>query len=222
MAAAAANGIPVFDYLLNYSPAPPDPHPAAEMHSNTRSEHYSAADLVLPLPVWTGFTLAEFRRSYGAELEGVLVTAPVVFLSPQRGIPHKAIRCEDQVVQLAVRSIVQQANRALEAASLLIVDTSGAAVIPPGTGADRVGLTDTGALRTVGEVKPSWNWCSAWRQEHPESTLYVQYRQALAQLHYYLNTGGLRYGYLLTDRELVAVRRDPLIFGRMEISEPIK
>jgi hypothetical protein len=130
---AAADGIPLFDYLLDYSPAPPDAPPAAEMHTNTRSDYYSGADLVFDLPVWSEFTLAEFKRTYSAELGSVIVTAPVAFLSPQRGILHKAIRCEDQVVQLSVRSIVQQVNRALKAASLMILDTPGAAVLPPGT-----------------------------------------------------------------------------------------
>jgi hypothetical protein len=50
-------------------------------------------------------------------------------------------------------------------------------------------ITDTGELRTVGEVKPSYNWSSAWSQQPPESNLHCQYRQApaLAQLHYYIS-----------------------------------
>jgi hypothetical protein len=83
----------------------------------SREDNSRRADLVFHLPVWSEFTLAEFKRAYSAELGSVIVTAPVAFLSPQRGILHKAIRCEDQVVQLSVRSIVPQVNRALKAAS---------------------------------------------------------------------------------------------------------
>jgi hypothetical protein len=218
----AAAGIPLLDYPLDYSPAPPGVHSEAEMHTNTRSEHYSHYDLVHDLPLWADFTLAEFKRAHAAALESVTVAAPVAFLSPQSGILYKAIRCEDQVVQLSVRSILQQANRVLEAASVMILVTSGAVMLPPGTGAERAGFTHTGTLRTVGEVKPSWNWSSAWCEQPRKSPLFRQYRQALAQLHYYMNRAGLRYGYHLTDREVVAVRRDRLTFGKLEVSEAVR
>jgi hypothetical protein len=72
----AAAGIPLLDYLLDYSPAPPDVHSEAEMHTNTRSEHYSHYDLVHDLPRWADFTLAEFKRAYAAELESVTGLSP--------------------------------------------------------------------------------------------------------------------------------------------------
>jgi hypothetical protein len=63
----------------------------------------------------------------------------------------------------------------------------------------------TSRNRVPGDVKPSWKWSTAMRtgttwQRH-------QYRQVLSQVNWYMRQHGSRYGFVLTDIELVAIQR---------------
>ncbi|OOF98428.1 hypothetical protein ASPCADRAFT_205663, partial [Aspergillus carbonarius ITEM 5010] len=63
-----------------------------------------------------------------------------------------------------------------------------------------------GPNRAPGDVKPSWKWSTALAA-HPRLSMRTEYRQALSQVNYYMEQHGSRYGFLLTDRELVVFRR---------------
>jgi hypothetical protein len=72
--------------------------------------------------------------------------------------------------------------------------------------------------RAPGDVKPSWKWNTAQRT----GTDYQrkEYRQALSQVNYYMKQHSSRYGFVLTDHEMVAVRRlDDN--GNLQLSNPI-
>jgi hypothetical protein len=110
-------------------------------------------------------------------------------------------------------------------------DESGQTV---GEMADRIGLRfagdggegdggegDGAELRLAGDIKVSWKWKSDWRLSNTNSNEDEEYRQVLSQVHYYLNTSGLRYGYILTDREFVAVRRKGIRWGDIEVSPSV-
>ncbi|OAR02974.1 hypothetical protein LLEC1_07110, partial [Akanthomyces lecanii] len=73
---------------------------------------------------------------------------------------------------------------------------------------------DASVNRLPGEIKPSWKWKQAWLD--PNSVLRDKCLTRLAQLTFYMlqqgyqqpHQSGARYGYMLTDRDLVAIRKD--------------
>ncbi|KAF8537617.1 hypothetical protein BDD12DRAFT_911321 [Trichophaea hybrida] len=171
--------------------------------------------------------LANFLLCY--HLDAPEIHPPNAYVSPQRG-RGKTIRCEQQIVDLATRSIFTQVNRALAAASrgdrqVLMVDQTGKSV-PQGSDADRIGTnytTDDGEprIQLVGDVKPSWNWKADWRHAPADTPEHVEYRQVLSQVHFYMNEKGTRYGYILTDREFVALERDAQVYGNLMVSDVV-
>ncbi|PWY67608.1 hypothetical protein BO94DRAFT_540407 [Aspergillus sclerotioniger CBS 115572] len=57
-----------------------------------------------------------------------------------------------------------------------------------------------------GDIKPSWKWSTALAT-HLDPPLRTEYRQALSQVNYYMKQHGSRYGFILSDLELVIFRR---------------
>lgn len=58
--------------------------------------------------------------------------------------------------------------------------------------------------RCIGDAKPSWKW--SWGMQHGDQLQVREFKQVLSQLHKYMNDNGRRrYGFILTDRELVAL-----------------
>lgn len=55
---------------------------------------------------------------------------------------------------------------------------------------------------------------------HPSPNKRAEYRQALSQVNWYLKQPGSRYGFILTDRELVVFRRSNNI-GWVELATSI-
>jgi hypothetical protein len=100
-----------------------------------------------------------------------------------------------------------------------------------GSSADRVGLLypaeecesseEPPELRSVGEIKPSWKWTFELQTAEPNSPENREFRQVLSQVHHYMNVHETRYGYVLTDREFVAIRRCGQKFGDIMISKPV-
>ena len=58
--------------------------------------------------------------------------------------------------------------------------------------------------RAPGDIKPSWKWSSSLRFQ--ANTVH-EFKQVLSQVNFYMKQHHARYGYILTDRELVAIRR---------------
>lgn len=69
--------------------------------------------------------------------------------------------------------------------------------------------------RLPGDVKPSYKW-----NMHRQHTSPTEFCKPLAQLAFYMGQHGARYGFILTDRELVAVQRLDEN-GAVALSEPI-
>jgi hypothetical protein len=100
-----------------------------------------------------------------------------------------------------------------------------------GSSADRVGLLypaqecespeEPPELRSVGEIKPSWKWTLELQTAEPNRPGNIEFRQVLSQVHHYMNVHETRYGYVLTDREFVAIRRCGQKFGDIMISKPV-
>lgn len=60
--------------------------------------------------------------------------------------------------------------------------------------------------RAPGDVKTSWKW-NTDLAAHPMPSYRKEFRQVLSQLNWYMGQHQARYGFILTDRELVVVRR---------------
>ncbi|GAD92930.1 predicted protein [Paecilomyces variotii No. 5] len=79
-----------------------------------------------------------------------------------------------------------------------------------------VGNSDSSRHRIPGVMKPSWEWDSSFAQDpnHQEA-----YRAGLATLNWYMRHRAARYGFMLTDKELMAVRR--METGDLQLSASI-
>ncbi|CAG8905984.1 unnamed protein product [Penicillium egyptiacum] len=73
--------------------------------------------------------------------------------------------------------------------------------------------------RAPRDIKPSWKWNTGMATD-PKPALRREYCQALSQVNWYMKQHHSRYGFLLTDRELVVFRRlDDQ--GYLELALPI-
>ncbi|CRL23858.1 unnamed protein product [Penicillium camemberti] len=77
----------------------------------------------------------------------------------------------------------------------------------------------TGPNRAPGAIKPSWKWSTAMAT-HPRIDVRTEYRQPLSQVNWYMKQHHSRYGFLMTERELLVFRRlDDN--GNLELAAPI-
>ncbi|KAE8151286.1 hypothetical protein BDV25DRAFT_128890 [Aspergillus avenaceus] len=60
--------------------------------------------------------------------------------------------------------------------------------------------------RGPGDAKPSYKWSLDMRNNHNPS-IRLEFKQVLSQVNFYMMQHHARYGFIITDRELVAVRR---------------
>ena len=60
--------------------------------------------------------------------------------------------------------------------------------------------------RAPGDVKPSWKW-SLDMKDDPKTVR--RCKEALAQVNFYMEENDARYGFLLTDKEFVALKSMP-------------
>lgn len=63
-------------------------------------------------------------------------------------------------------------------------------------------LPATEPNRAPGDLKPSHKWSPLLNQSRTEGV-----QQPLSQAHWYMNRHRAKYGFILTDRELVAIHR---------------
>ncbi|KAK9234130.1 hypothetical protein V1525DRAFT_79617 [Lipomyces kononenkoae] len=81
-----------------------------------------------------------------------------------------------------------------------------------------VSLT-TGANRAPGDLKVSWKWHSSMRFSQ-STPLQREYKQALAQVNFYMDQHNARHGFILTNVEFVAFKRLDRN-GRLAVATPI-
>ena len=60
--------------------------------------------------------------------------------------------------------------------------------------------------RCPGDAKVSWKWQSAWRHAN-SAARQKEFKKVLAQVNFYMKQHQTRYGYTITDTELVPIRR---------------
>lgn len=67
---------------------------------------------------------------------------------------------------------------------------------------------ETGVGPNRCDLRVSWKWDSTWQMTQVPYLL-KEYKKVLAQLKFYMKQHHARYGFIITDTELVAVRRMP-------------
>ncbi|KAA8914064.1 hypothetical protein FN846DRAFT_927751 [Sphaerosporella brunnea] len=216
----------VYEYLTAFTPEGASISSKVHAGPNTRAEEYSWEDVAYPVRLWTEFTAAACTARFATELHERFVVAESVFVSPQKGGHRgKTVRTESGVGDFLTRTVSAQVNRALDASGLAILACAGA---DHKETADRVGVLETPGdgdleMRVVGDHKVSWKWRSEWRDEKYRSHKDVEYRQVLSQVAFYMRRHGCRWGYVLTDREFVAIARDEARgVGALMVSEAVQ
>ncbi|KAE8150634.1 hypothetical protein BDV25DRAFT_129397 [Aspergillus avenaceus] len=225
-----ANRISLMSYLQNPLPAIPiNPH--ADPGHNTRNRLYRASD-IRTISRWHGFNLAAIRQAY----DNVLFQANMPS-DPVPSSPPRMITSENPLKAAIQEYVVPRIRRALQIAFGHLATNNQMAMLTPisfGVG-ESASIIDafkpdtayfavdlpagTGPNRAPGDIKPSWKWSTALATQH-RPALHTEFKQALSQVNWYMKQHKARYGFLLTDRELVAIRRlDD--HGNLELAEPI-
>lgn len=73
--------------------------------------------------------------------------------------------------------------------------------------------------RLPGDAKPSYKWSMGLRN-HPAASKETEFKQVLSQVNFYMKQHHARYRFVLTDLELVAVRRLDMN-GNLQLSDYI-
>ncbi|KAJ2977820.1 hypothetical protein NQ176_g4158 [Zarea fungicola] len=220
-----------------------DPDPFQHYHrdqsdSTTSNARYQIAAVRNILP-WPEFSLGHIVNQFGALLNNVQVAGdahpitPPPFFAAEDYLREIISIYADRPVRRALTQTFQHLARApgnqMRGRTPITLGSGSLAKLIDKYAPDRAFYevpAEESINRLPGEIKPSWKWQSAW---HRDGNPFIRARVAarLAQLSYYmLQQGhgephsGARYGYMLTDRELVAFRKDDTR-GSVYMSQPI-
>jgi len=207
-------------------PLPAMPPPAGH---NTRNAAYRWQDIG-NLTLWRGFDLNAVLR-YQALLNTTFLPPDPMPLSPR-----KPVNAENTVKNRACELVHPRIRRSLRAGFATLTgnnrmrnltevsfDAGEAARLVDNFIPDLAFFVENqfgiGANRVPGDIKPSWKWSTAMRT----GTIAQQqeYRQVLAQVYWYMRQNNSRYAFILTDVELVAIKRLVVGSGNLEVSDPI-
>jgi hypothetical protein len=209
----------VLQTLLDYLSVglPPIPVGGTAPSRNTTNPRYGAEDINQVLS-WSEFNYSTIIQRYGVPLRSKQIQPDPI------ASPPAAIRDEPQFQLRFAELILPRMRRSLRAAFEQLTPELAARRLSPvtfdgGSAASIIDLfrPDTAFIavggsaasspnRAPGDLKVSWKWQSSWRYSQ---TLAEQreYKQVLAQVNFYMRQHNARYGYILTNTELVAVKR---------------
>ncbi|KAH1347497.1 hypothetical protein LV164_007205 [Aspergillus fumigatus] len=222
-----ATQVSLFSYLQAAPPVIPA-SPPSNPSRNTTNTAYGADD-IRSTAVWPGFDLQTILQRYEALLMQVQLPADPMPISPSRGVPTETALRE----KLDVYPRVRRALRAAFQHLATVGQMNGSTALEFGSG-DFAKVIDgfrpdtayfvsalpsaTGPNRAPGDIKPSWKWSTAMAS-HRIPGYRAEYRQALSQVNFYMKQHRSRYGFILTDRELVVFRRRDNN-GNLELASP--
>ncbi|KAI9824124.1 MAG: hypothetical protein M1819_001079 [Sarea resinae] len=225
-----ANNITLWTYLQQQPPALPI-SPPAHPSRNTTNKSYSFQDIRQP-GHWDAFNLQEIVQRYGTLLHGALIehnpmpTSPPSAVGGELALTSRIHTYFKDRIRRAIRSGITHARAVHQIAGLTVLEFDVgdmAATIenyrPDLAYFDPTRPYNTGPNRLPGDIKPSWKWHMGL-QNSPLNTAREEFRQALSQVNYYMNQHHSRYGFILTDRELVAIRKQDT-HGNLDLSDPI-
>ncbi|PGH33761.1 hypothetical protein GX50_03418 [[Emmonsia] crescens] len=185
---------------------------------NTRNDNYGADD-IHNVGHWAEFNLATIQQRYGAILAGARIAD-----DPFRTSPPRPINSETAVRSRVDAYLTNRVVRALRSGFAFmssIQQLTGHTItnFDVGTMAETVDNyipdvavfninlpTNTRPNRLPGDIKPSYKWSMGLRN-HPTPSKRTEFKQVLSQVNFYMKQHHARYSFILTDRELVAVRR---------------
>lgn len=183
---------------------------------NTTNPHYGADDITEVVP-WPEFNHSTIIQRYGTILNSKQIQ-PNPFTSPPAAIkdePHFHLRFAELLlprVRRALRAGFEQLAHELLLRRLSQVTFDGGSSADlidqfrPDTAFIAVGGSATSSPnRAPGDLKVSWKWQSSMRYS-PAVRDQREYKQALAQVNFYMDQHNARHGYILTNTELVAVK----------------
>jgi hypothetical protein len=225
------NNISLLQYLQAGPPALTVGDPA-ESRDNTTNQKYSHEDINY-VGNWINFYLNTIMTRYQPLLNATRIQPDPMSTT----LPH-AIRAEIALrdrfayylqvrVRRALRSGFQQllANHALGNRTIVSFGEGEQAQTVdnyiPDTAyfAENDPQVTTRVNRAPGDLKPSFKWSLGLRNSLNDREQ-REFKQALSQVNWYMKQNNARFGFILTDRELVAIRRldDD---GRLELSQSI-
>ncbi|OAT03922.1 hypothetical protein BDBG_00579 [Blastomyces gilchristii SLH14081] len=196
-----ANAVTLAAFLQNGPPhvrinAPPNPGP------NTTNTAYSWED-IHSLNAWPEFTLQHIMNRYHQLLDNT-------------SLPSESIT--------SLGLIIRNQHQGLQGLMRVSYDEGEGARImdnykPDAAFFDEMIPATTSWNRAPGEVKSSWKWTSNLRNSLLPAGC-RECRQVLSQLNFYMKQHHARYGYIITDLELVPVRRRDDV-GNLDLAQPI-
>ncbi|KAG5295322.1 hypothetical protein I7I48_12170 [Histoplasma ohiense] len=197
---------------------------------NTTNPRYGADDITQVVP-WPEFNYGAILQRYGPALNAKLIR-PDPFTSPPA-----AIRDEPQFHLRFAALVLPRVRRGLRAGfeqlaqelpirrlSAVTLDGGGSAALidqfRPDTAYVVVGGNyATSDNRAPGDLKVSWKWSSSMAGSQNLADR-REYKQALAQVNFYMDQHGARHGFVLTNAEFVALKRLDEN-GRVAVADPI-
>lgn len=197
---------------------------------NTTNPQYDADDIT-QVVFWSEFSYSNVIQRYGQVLNMKRIR-PDPFMSPPAPLkdePTFHLRFADLVmtrVRRALRAGFEQLSTQLGVLRLseITIDGGGSARIidqfRPDTAFIVVGASlSTGVNRAPGDLKVSWKWRSSMQFSQNLADR-REYKQVLAQVNFYMDQHNARHGFILSDVELVAVKRLDRN-GRLAVATPI-
>jgi hypothetical protein len=210
-----ANQVSLMSYLQHGPTALP--RGMTQPGRNTRNRRYNAQDITDNFGLWQTFDLNTIQQQYGVLLATAQITDEPFPTSPPRLINSETAlrsRVDSYLtprVQRGLRCGFAHLTQTNQLGNMSVVDYD------VGTLAETIEdfIPDTAYFdpqlpalnrpnRVPGDIKPSWKWSSSFRFQ--DNTV-DEFKQALSQVNFYMQQHHARYGYILTDRELVAIRR---------------
>ncbi|QKX55691.1 uncharacterized protein TRUGW13939_02788 [Talaromyces rugulosus] len=212
-----ANQVSLMDYL-QHGPIPLPVIDQGQSPRNERNDSYSSDDIT-SVGHWAEFNLTSIQQQYGAVLAAACIADEVFPPSPPRPVNSKSAvrsRINAYLTNRVVRALrcgfahITSTNQ-LAGLSVLNYDTGTLAAtidnfVPDLGFFDPSPPVETRPNRAPGDIKPSFKWSLELRN-HPTAGIRSEFRQALSQVNWYMNQHHARYGFIITDRELVAIRR---------------
>ncbi|PGH07900.1 hypothetical protein AJ80_07940 [Polytolypa hystricis UAMH7299] len=185
---------------------------------NTTNTNYEYRDIT-QISAWPEFNYNLILQQYGTELNACQIMPDPMPTSPPRAIRDEPLFharfCEYILprIRRALRRGFEQLRLQLPARQLTPVAFDG------GTAADLVlnykpdtafvdvnSSVGEGKNRCPGDLKVSWKWKSEW-QASLDYGRAKEYSQVLSQVNFYMKQNGARYSFIITDTELVPVKR---------------